>query len=127
MAIIKANTPNVFSTGLYPIAVPAINYVGYQLPTAPGSMRTGDLANADLNDVYPPIIQEGAESGDKYTIRFLREPGVTTISVDINNGAFTFDMADSGDGITYEATPAGIYDYLLQHEKDIVTTILTFS
>jgi len=127
MATIKAEKPNVFYTGLYPIAVPSLNFVGHQNPVAPGSVQTGDVANADLNDVYPPLILMGAEAGDKYVIKFLREPGITGINVVVNGGDFTFDMTDSGDGINFEATPTGIYDYLLEHEKDIVTTILTFS
>jgi hypothetical protein len=128
MATIKADKTKVVRTALYPIDMPLLNIVGYQAPTAPGSKSTGELDNADMDDVYPKVIDMYATDKDNFSVRFLREPGVSSINLTV--GDYNFVVEDAGDGITFDTTNTGpitgIYNYLQTNEKNMITVVFNF-
>ena len=129
MAIIKVNPQSVIATRLYPIDVPAINFIGYQLPVAPGSQKTGDVDNADINDAYPGvvIIGMGSDNTDKFSVRASRAIGnFSSFEVTIFNpdgadftGTLTWDS-----NVDYAGTITGIYAFLQSQEKNVLEVVL---
>jgi len=133
MAIIRAEQQTNFTTGLYPINIPAVNAIGYQLPTVPGGMNIGDLANADLDDAFPGtvVIELIVDTSDKVTLRLSRVPaGYANIELTVKNADGGADFVGTlalVTGTEFSTTIAGLSDYLLLHEKDVVTTLLNFT
>ena len=133
MAIIKAEQQTLFKTGLYPIRAASLNTTGYVLPTVPGSMSLGDLANADLDEAFPGtiVIKLLVDDADKVTLQLNRVPtGYGNIEITMENADGGADFVGTlalVSGTEFSATIAGLSAYVTLHEKDIITTVLNFT
>jgi hypothetical protein len=127
---------SVFKVGLYPVVVTGgtLNFVGYQDPTVPGSIKTGSLANSDLDDKFPgsKIIEMGAKNDDDFYIQFDIPPSnISTISIEIENPVecesnITADLVFDGT-INYTANIPQIYNYLFPQAKNVLPIRLEMS
>jgi hypothetical protein len=123
---------SVFRAGMYPIEIPALNAIGFQMPAVPGGAKIGEFINSDLDDAYPGsiIIECVADNTDKFNIQVNRPvSNYTSLKVTLKGAEGQEDLEGTLTltGTTYTVAIAGVYDFLMAREKDVVVMILEFS
>jgi hypothetical protein len=122
---------SVVRAGLYPVKIPALNAIGYQLPTVPGGAKIGDFINGDLDDAYEGsiVIECVADNVDKLSLQVSRPvSNYTTLQVTLKGAEGKEDLVGTLtlSGTTYSGTIADVYNNLMEREKDVVVLILEF-
>ena len=120
---------------LYPEYIQATGVSGFQQPTAPGSVKVGDVSGQDLGDKdydqKNSIIKFYATDADNVvTLTTLRETGTASPTLkyfpnDKCESVTEVSLTDSGDGINFTVDNATIAGAIKGNIKDLLHFELT--
>ena len=109
--------------------------LGYQLPLAPGSNRTGEMTAGDLGDYWCCVygIEFSVDSAEAVFFQTNKEiPNYSNLAITVldeeDNTVSAVSLTKGGNPTEWEGTGvAGLFSYFQGREGDLVKVLLQFT